>query len=157
MNHFSAPMSAKPGLIVILAVLMSGCGLLGPSSTDVSAELAFCSDEVNRYRAAAGLRALERSAALEAYAAESARVDHAANTPHQHFTQTNGGGVALAETELLSWSTRDVHSVIERGVRGMWSERPTGEHYVILAGDYSQIGCGVFLTSEGVTVAQGFR
>lgn len=136
---------------------LSGCTPVGPTIDDEPAELAFCADEVNRYRAHVSLPPLEQSSALETYAAESARVDGSTGQPHAHFLQTNGGGVALAETELLGWSNLDVRAVIGRGLKLMWEEGPTGEHYPILVGPYSQIGCGVFVGNKRVTVTQSFR
>src|SRR5437867_9078246 len=90
-------------LVAVVAGVVAGCTVLGPTVSDLRVEMTFCADEINRYRGSVGLLALERSPALEAYAAESASVDGMANRPHVHFTETNGGGVARAETELLSW------------------------------------------------------
>ena len=119
--------------------------------------MAFCVDEVNRYRALAGLSALARSGTLESFATESAQIDGKVNRAHQHFTDTNGGGIAFAETELLAWRDGSVHRVIEQGLALMWNEGPNGEHTQILAGPYSQVGCGMSISSSGVTVAQDFR
>ena len=59
-----------------------------------SADLVFCVDETNRYRATRSRPPLARSAALEAYAAEGAQVDGTAHSAHRHFSQTGGGGIA---------------------------------------------------------------
>ena len=39
----------------------------------------------------------------------------------------------------------------------MWQGGPRGEHYDIMVGPYSQIGCGIFVNGREVTVAQDFR
>ncbi len=125
--------------------------------TTTSAAIAYCEDQINRYRATIGLDPLARSAALEDYAAESARIDSAARQPHQHFSRTSGGGIAKAESELLLWSNQTVMAVIDQGLRFMWSEGPSGDHYQILAGPYTEVGCGIFTEANLVTVAQDFR
>jgi len=140
-------------------LVASACTLAGPTSVtpaDAAAGAAFCAQEVNRRRAAAGLAELAVSPELEAFASESARIDSAAGRPHQHFIETGGGGVATAETELLMWRA-DVETVIRQGLDQMWSEGEAGEHYRILAGPYRSVGCGVFADAGGVTVAQDFR
>jgi hypothetical protein len=48
----------------------------GTGTTNVS--------EANRYRAMQARAAITRSSALEAYAADGARIDQQANQPHQH-------------------------------------------------------------------------
>jgi uncharacterized protein YkwD len=147
----------RAGFIIVVATLVQGCTLIGPSPAEVATEMGFCVDEVNRYRALADLPALARSEVLESFAAESARIDGEANRPHRHFTDTNGAGIARAETELLAWKNGSVHRVIEQGLALMWSEGPDGEHIRILAGPYTQLGCGLSINSNGVTVAQDFR
>jgi len=144
-------------LVAIAAAAVVGCTVLGPTTSDVPAEMIFCVDEINRYRTGAGLTALERSPALEAWATESARVDAAANQPHAHFTATNGGGVALAETELLAWRSDNVHAIVRQGLQFMWDEGPDGEHRVILVGPYTAVGCGAYVAGGLVTVVQSFR
>jgi hypothetical protein len=130
--------------------------IIGPSERlNVAAELGFCVDELNRYRALAGLPAFQNSAGLETYAAEGAKVDATAKQAHTHFRGNNGGGIAKAETELLLWSGGNVHAVIERGVEMMWNER--GEHYDILAAPHAEAGCGIFVNEDGITVTQDFR
>jgi hypothetical protein len=153
MTHTNTRLS----LVALTAVAVVGCTILGPTTSDVPAEMIFCVDEINRYRTGDGLPALDRSTALETWATESARVDGTANRAHLHFTQTNGGGVALAETELLSWRSDDVHAIVRQGLQFMWNEGPDGEHRVILVGPYSEVGCGAFISGGLVTVVQSFR
>ena len=39
----------------------------------------------------------------------------------------------------------------------MWAEGRGGGHYDNLAGRYTQVGCGVFVQTDLVTVVQAFR
>lgn len=126
------------------------------SSTNLESELSFCVTETNRYRATLGLSPLTRSSALEAYAAVGAREDGLAHAPHQHFQSTNGGGIAFAENEM-NGSNQSLHRLIEQGLAGMWAEGPGGGHYENMRGRYSQLGCGVFVNGNEITVVQDFR
>lgn len=113
----SAPTSSNPG-----------------PTTSLEAELTFCVNETNRYRATQGLSAVARSSALDAYAAAGAQQDGLAHAPHQHFQSTNGGGLARAENEIPWWSATSVHLVIQQGLAMMWAEGPGGGHYETCAG-----------------------
>ena len=154
--------SALPALAVAATLLATYCAPTGPGNpasavAKSSTEMAFCVDEINRYRALVGQPALTRSSPLEDYAADSARVDAAARVAHRHFTEQNGGGVARAENELLAWPNFDVHAVLEQGLASMWNEGPTGEHYQIMIGPYTEVGCGLAVTGADITIAQDFR
>ena len=116
-----------------------------------------CADETNRYRASVGLRPLLRSAVLEDFAANAATHDGLAHVAHDHFAVTNGAGVARAETEILWWRGFSVRAVIQRGLAQMWQVGPGGEHYDIMAGPFSEIGCGIAINGSEVTVTQDFR
>lgn len=164
-------------VLVALAIIGPACAAtgspLGPSSADSAAaepaaapsvmssstasDLASCVDETNRYRASVGLRPLIRSAALEEFASRAATVDGIAHVAHDHFAATNGAGVSRAETEILWWQGFTVRVVIQRGLAQMWQVGPGGEHYDIMAGDFSEIGCGVAVNGAEVTVTQDFR
>jgi uncharacterized protein YkwD len=144
-------------LIAAAGLALPGCAYVGPSPADVETELTFCVKEVNRYRALLGMAALARASDLDAYATDSATIDAKAGEPHQHFSTGNGGGVARAETELLGWRNGSIHTVIEQGLSLMWQEGPGGEHYQIIVGPYTEIGCGLFVGAGGVTVAQDYR
>ena len=130
-----------------------------PSVLSVStvADLVFCADETNRFRAMVGLPPLVRSAALEEFATRAASVDGVAHVPHNHFAATNGAGVSSAETEILWWRGFSVRSVIQRGLAQMWEVGPGGHHYDIMVGAFSEIGCGVAVNGSEVTVTQDFR
>ncbi len=124
------------------------------------AELAFCIDETNRYRAGAGLDPLARSAALEAYAADGARIDQEAREGHKHFLDTNGGGIAFAENEIPWWPVSmfgSVHDVIEEGIAMMIAEGEGGPHHDTILGPYAKLGCGIYREGDVVTVVQDFQ
>jgi cysteine-rich secretory family protein len=167
-----------------IAIALVAAALLGPAcaatgsplgpSTDTSAsaelnaappvmspatspEVALCADETNRYRVSVGLRPLVRSAALEDFASHAASHDGVAHVAHNFFAGNNGAGVSRAETEILWWRGFSVQSVIQRGLAQMWQVGPGGEHYDIMAGSYSEIGCGVAINGSEVTVTQDFR
>ena len=155
------------------AVLGPACAAvgspLGPTSENPGAaptpagnaamagEVALCADETNRYRASVGLRPLVRSAVLDDFAARAAEHDAVAHVPHEHFALTNGAGVSTAETEVLWWRGFAVRAVVQRGLAQMWQVGPGGDHYDIMAGAYSEIGCGISVNGSEVTVAQDFR
>lgn len=129
-----------------------------PSAVDganLNANLQFCSDEINRLRALVGQPALTRSSSLENFASSAAQHDASAGVPHLFFRSTNGGGVSRAETELLLWKNYHVRDVIKRGLAQMWSS--AGEHYDVLVGPYTEVGCGLFINGSEVSVAQDFR
>jgi uncharacterized protein YkwD len=152
-------------LVGLLAGVVAACGrgsLTSPSPSsgtplNLLANLSFCADEVNRYRASVGRALLTRSADLEAFAARAAQNDALAHQAHHWFATTNGGGMVAAENEILWWQGFGIRSVIQQGLQQMWQGGPTGEHYDIMVGEYSKIGCGIFVNGSEVTVAQDFR
>ena len=124
-----------------------------------AAERAFCLNETNRYRATQGRAPLEHSQALEDFAEDSARINHQANSPHKHFADTLGGGVACAENEIPRWSiaqSGSVRGVVEGGLALMWSEGPGGGHYETILGPYQALGCGIYVEGNSVTVVQDY-
>jgi uncharacterized protein YkwD len=124
---------------------------------NVDASVAFCTEEINRYRARAGMAPVDRSAELEGFAATAAEHDGRSGAPHQYFRMTNGGGIAMAENQLLLWKGYEVNDVIRHGLAQMWAEGPAGSHYQILTGRYAQVGCGIFMNGSEVNVSQDFR
>lgn len=152
--------------LVLGAAASCGRGSPSPSSPssppaaitlNLSANLSYCADEVNRYRASVGRPPLARSADLEAFAGQAAQTDGLAHQAHHFFATTNGGGMSAAENEILWWEGFGVRSVIQQGLEQMWQSGPAGEHYDIMTGAFSQIGCGIFVNGSEVTVAQDFR
>jgi uncharacterized protein YkwD len=165
---------ASLALVCLLAAAMPAAGCkaasspASPSGTASSAgrahfeaEVALCVSETNRLRATVGKAALTRSDALEAYAAAAAETDGKARTPHQHSQATNrGSGLVAAENELLYWNLsfyKSVQNVILQGLGQMWRQGAGGIHYENMAGNYTQIGCGVFVQGDDVSVVQAFR
>jgi hypothetical protein len=130
-----------------------------PGTSEFAVELALCVDETNRYRASVGRPALARSAALEAFAAEAARQDTLVRQAHYYFKTTNGDNIARAENEILWWRGFTIEEVIRQGLAQMWRSGPSGEHYDIIVGPYTQVGCGIYVGGNGreVTVAQDFH
>ena len=125
------------------------------------ADLAFCIQETNRYRAMARVAAVARSATIEQYAAQAARSDGLSHTPHGYSTGNNGGnGTVFAENEVPWWPLAQfatVQAVMQSGIASFWNEGPTGGHYRNLTGAYSQAGCGVFISNGEITVVQDLR
>jgi hypothetical protein len=135
-------------------------GQCTPTSDDD--DLLFCLQLINGYRASINVAPLARDPALEAFAAEAARIDSESHLPHGHWLATSGGDVSYAENEIPLWPLSrygSVQRIMELGTETMWGEGPGGGHYENIAGDYwTHAGCGVWLTSDGrVTVTQEFR
>jgi uncharacterized protein YkwD len=164
-------MHRRAGLLLFVIVAVGCRGPLSsaaaPSSTSdhgspaFSAEAGLCVEETNRYRATLGRAALQRSDVLEAYATAAARNDGLAHVAHQYARQTNlGNGTSRAENALLWWSLRyykSVQRVITLGVADMWKQGDGGAHYRNLVGNFSELGCGIFVNGDEVTVVQAFR
>src|SRR5436190_405214 len=85
-------------------------------SSSTFADLELCAEQTNQYRATIGLNPLLRSAMLEDFAAYAAAHDGVAHLAHDHFSATNGAGIASAETEILWWRGFTVRGVIQRGL-----------------------------------------
>ena len=158
-------------LAMVLAALTIAVSVHQPSGVEARAadrsetaiyatELEYCVAETNQYRATIGRPALIRSAVLEAYAAAAAPHDTNARKAHHYFRKTSGGGVAFAENQIPGWPLPrfgSVREIIRSGLAMMWAEGRGGGHYDNLAGRYTQVGCGVFVHSDHVTVVQAFR
>lgn len=147
-------------LTVSVAAASGSCAgnpALPSAKSGYLSELQYCADEVNRLRASVGRPGLRRSSELESFAAAAIERDATLRIPHYHFQATGGGGISRAETEILWWRGYTVRRVIELGLAQMWVVGPGGEHYDILTGPYTEIGCGVFESRGEVSVAQEFR
>jgi uncharacterized protein YkwD len=153
----SALLAAASALLLTVGCSLPSSAPSPAGTANPSANLQFCTDEINRYRASVGRPPLARSGSLESFATQAAQHDATAGVPHLLFSNTNGGGVARAETELLLWRNYAVRDVIRQGLAQMWSTGPDGEHYNILAGPYSEVGCGVFVNGGEVSIAQDFK
>ena len=89
------------------------------------------------------------------------QADALAAKAHTYAVSTNFGNLtAMAENEALFWplsSLKSVRAVVEKSLAEMWREGPGGEHYDIIVGDYTQVGCGVFVQGDQVAVLEAFR
>ena len=120
---------------------------------------AFCVEDTNRYRAMNGRAAVQRSAELEEFANVGAMIDHD-GTPHDHFRQTSGGGIAFAENECPHWSLSqsggDMKQLVAMCIAAFYSEGPGGGHYENMLGTYGTLGCGIYQSGTSVTIIQDF-
>ena len=122
-------------------------------------DLEFCVFETNRYRDMVGREPVVRSEAVEAFAAEGAREDHLAQSPHGHFARLGGGGVANAENACPGWLGWFVQGTVRETVAAclamFWSEGPGGGHYENMIGGYRTVGCGWYIDAGGsITIVQ---
>jgi uncharacterized protein YkwD len=121
----------------------------------------FCIDEVNRYRAGAGLGPLTRSSRIDEFSSDAAKIDGEAHQVHSYFQSTNGGnGTARAENQIPWWKASQygsVRTIVRQGLSQMWAEGPGGSHYENMRGNYTEMGCGIFISSDEVTVSQDFK
>lgn len=155
----------RPRAVWVAVALTTALGC-GKSPTEPSppvdpyaADRAYCLTETNRYRSMAGAAAVSRSAALDAYADTAARADGTSGTPHG-YTNANTPAGRWAENEILRLRLSDfgsVQGVIRAGFAFFWNEGPSGGHYRNMTGAYSQVGCGIFVNGNDVTVVQHFR
>jgi hypothetical protein len=160
----TSPLASRLRLVAALGALVASVACAAapsaPSQAGTSSpesSLNFCVDEINRYRATVNLEPLGRSVDLEGFAATAVAYDAKLGVPHQYFLQTNGGGVARAENQLLLWKGFGVEDVIKKGVAQMWAEGTNGSHYIVMTGNYSQVGCGIYVNGNEVSVSQDFR
>ena len=96
------------------------------------------------------------------WAAEGAKHDHGVRRAHDHFNTRRfpGSFSALAENELPWWHLEgggSVRTVIREGIASMWAEGPGGGHYENLVGKYTEMGCGIWIEGDAITVVQDFR
>ncbi len=145
---------ATPGAPMAPEAVVTNGGTLADST-------AFCIAEINRLRATVGQPALARSSRIDSFSADAAHVDGEAHQAHTYFLQTNGGnGTAKAENVIPWWKASQygsVHAIIQNGLATMWAEGPGGAHYENIKGAFTEMGCGVFVSNDEVTVSQDFR
>jgi len=155
-----------------LSLLLLACGGDGAGDDDGttggSADLQFCVDETNRYRAMDGKPAIARSARLEEYATIGAELDTLEMRAHGHFGDTQGGqGLAVAENACPSWlgwrlgsGAMPVRDAIAECIKAFYDEGAgTGDehgHYNNLMSDNTSVGCGVYVRDGGITIIQDF-
>jgi cysteine-rich secretory family protein len=121
----------------------------------------FCVSETNRYRAIVGKPALIESSALETYADTGAMIDFT-TSPHNHFTMTQGGGIADAENECPqqgNWMLQpggDMKALVGQCVAAFYAEGPGGGHYENMMSANTKLGCGIYMMGTGVTIVQDY-
>jgi hypothetical protein len=98
---------------------------------------------------------------LEAFAAEGAKSDGIANLPHHHVATNplpgNGQG---GENEVLRWPYNlrpTVQGIVARAIAPFYGEGPGGGHYENIVGPFTQLGCRIYVDTNGMTVIQDFR
>ncbi|MEP6863383.1 MAG: CAP domain-containing protein [Deltaproteobacteria bacterium] len=157
----------RPPSFAIVIVLVTACGGDDGTTGDQDAQQ-FCVSETNRYRAMNGKADLSEAANLEDYADTGAMTDYDANSPHSHFSSTQGGGIAFAENECpghSGWHLApggDLNALVGMCIAAFYSEGPgtdysTHGHYINMMGDYAKLGCGIFSADNGdVTIVQDY-
>jgi hypothetical protein len=144
-------------VLVLLAACSGDDGGSGESAHDT------CVSETNRYREMNSKAAVTRNTALETFADTGAMVDFG-GTPHQHFSSTNGGGIAFAENECPHWNTNqtagDLSMLVVQCIAAFYSEGPgAGDahgHYNNMMGAYGTLGCGIYQSGTEVTIVQDY-
>lgn len=148
---------------LVVLLVAAGCDAGGVGGDDGGGSTAahqFCVDETNRLRELNGRAPVAWSAELEAYANEGAEYDHA-RSPHDHFRDTQGGGIAFGENECPHWDLSfgggDMVELMRACIDAFYSEGPGGGHYeIMLSNDYGTLGCGIHQEGSDVTIIQDF-
>ena len=151
---------------LLLACLACSVACSDSGTTGDASAQQFCVSETNRYRAMDGKPALMESAALETYADAGAMHDFS-TAPHDHFSSTSGGGIAMAENECpgqFGWNYtegQDLNMVVGMCIAAFYSEGPgtdysTHGHYINMMGPYAKLGCGIYYTGGKITIVQDY-
>ena len=123
-----------------------------------AADLSFCVTETNRYRAMLGRAPLAQSPDIEGFALAAAQMDSPSNTPHSYYAaHWQGFG---AENEALNWPVAgfdSVRTVVQQAILAFWSEGPGGGHYENMNGPFTQLGCGIYIAGQSITLVQDYR
>ena len=144
----------------------TGSGSGSGSGSALDQVRANCVAQTNTYRAMNGVAALVENAALETYADAGAMYD-ITHDPHDHFTMTEGGGIAFAENECPGqdgWMLDpggDLNALMLQCLDAFYSEGPgsdysTHGHYINMMGDYGTLGCGFYQMGDEVTIVQDY-
>ena len=142
-------------LLILLVSLVVGAGDESPQVV--------CVSETNRYRSMNGKADVVRAAKLEEYATAGARIDFDSQ-PHQHFSRTQGGGIAFAENECPHWNLNqtkgDMAKLVQQCVARFYEEGPGSGvahgHYMNMMGEYRALGCGIYKSGNDVTIVQDY-
>jgi hypothetical protein len=124
------------------------------TSTATTSDAQLCVDEINRYRASLGLRALERASDREGCAEGEIKDD--AQSGHWHGRFGACGESAQNECNHSPTARPDM---IKGCLRGMWSEGPGGGHYENMkSATATRVWCGFYTTPSGdVWSVQDYR
>lgn len=156
----------------ILVLALAACGgsdggTTGDAPPGGQSAKQFCVSETNRYRAMNGKPPVAYSAQLETYANTGAMIDFN-GSPHQHFSSTNGGGIAFAENECPqqgNWTYTpgqdDLNMVVGNCIAAFYAEGPgtdyaTHGHYINMMGNYAKLGCGIYVSGTDLTIVQDY-
>ena len=154
----------------LVVVMLAACGGDGddggtggdaPLSANTMAKQ-ICVTETNKDRATIGKPALQESATLEAYADVGAMQDFSTQ-PHDHFSTTQGGGIAFAENECpqqgnwqLSFGNGDLGMTVAACVKAFFDEGPGGGHYDNMMSSNTMLGCGIYVEGQKLTIVQDY-
>jgi hypothetical protein len=104
-----------------------------------------CVDEINRYRATLGLRALQRAAQEEGCADGQIKDDAEAG----HWHGSYGRCKESLQNECYSSPTGQA-DFIKGCLRGMWNEGPGGGHHEAMKNaTVTKVWCGFYTTPSG--------
>ena len=179
-SYFTGELSAPAAILmpclrffgfVLAVVAVSACGAndaasTSPFSTSASvsvsaADLAFCVQDINSYRArVGGLSNYGESPTLESFAAIGAQTDGVSGQAHGHFTATLGG-LAVSENEVLNGTLTTgttIQSAIQTADATFFAEGSTGGDYQhLVSPTLTQAGCGVYIANGHITIVEDFR
>jgi hypothetical protein len=116
-----------------------------------------CVDRINAFRATENKPALTRWTEGEACANDQARRDALSGVGHANF----GDCGEFAQNTCPNW--RDLDSVIQGCLQGMWDEGPGpyneghGHYLNMSSTQYTQVACGFHQGSDGIWASQNFR
>lgn len=154
----------RPLLVMLVATLIGGCQATTTTTPSplpaggTTADLAFCVSEANGYRAMVGAPALTESRSVETFAAAAAQSDAADGTPHAYYrSHLPVGNSAENEAAVALFGTTTIQDDIRTAIGEFWSEGPSGGHYQNLVGPFTQLGCGLFVSTGMVLIVQDFR
>ena len=124
------------------------------ATTNDSSVAQICVDEINRYRATLGLRALTRAPENEGCANGQIRDDAQSGKWHGSFGRC---GESL-QNECMSSPTGQA-DFIKGCLKNMWNEGPGGGHYEAMKnGSATKVWCGFYTAPNGdVWSVQDFR
>jgi hypothetical protein len=179
-SYFTGELSALPAIsmtcsrflgLLLAAVAASACGandtaVTSPFSTSpavsvTAADLAFCVQDINSYRArVGGLSNYGESPTMESFAAIGAQTDGVSGQAHSHFITTLGG-LAVSENEELNATFATgttIQSAIQAADATFFAEGSTGSDYQhLVSSTLTEVGCGVYIANGHITIVEDFR